>query len=80
MVVHGMVGGTIAAFITACFAGNYSNTLIQISTIFTHSHTLTHLKHVNRWFSVFYSGIQSSCCLYKKWYFLMQTEFVMGNN
>ncbi len=61
MVVHGMVGGTIAAFITACFAGNYFNTLKQINASFTHSHTLKQLKHVNRWFSVFYSGVKHSC-------------------
>ncbi len=65
MVVHGMVGGTIAAFITACFAGNYFKALIQVTASNTHSHTLKQLKHVNRWFSVFYSGVKNSCDIIK---------------
>lgn len=31
MVVHGMIGGTIAAFVTACFAGMQANFTMEIA-------------------------------------------------
>ncbi len=73
MVVHGMVGGTIAAFITACFAGKFQ---MQITANFIHSHTLTHLKHMLIVGSVFFTRDFKIHVIL----FVVQTECDLGNS